>query len=73
MAKPNPIKIPHTRLSPAALSEVIHEFVTRDGTDHSIVKQRVLAVMNQLEDGRVELHFDSATSSTNIVSSINES
>ena len=67
MVNPTPIKIPYTRLSTAALNEVVHEFVTRDGTDHSIVKQRVLAVMKKLEDGSVELHFDSATASTNIV------
>ena len=61
------MKIPHATLSPTALREVIEEFVTRDGTDHSGVQQRVADILLQLENEIVELHFDGETSSCNIV------
>lgn len=61
------MKIPHTKLSFVALKEVVEEFVTRDGTDHSTVKQRVIDVLEQLENGSVELHFKSETRTCNIV------
>ena len=61
------MKIPHATLSPIALQEVVEEFVTRDGTDHSGVEQRVTTILRQLENETVELHFDSETSTCNIV------
>lgn len=61
------MKIPHSLLSSAALHGVIAEFVTRDGTDHSKVKQRMIDVLEQLENGRVELHFDHETGTCSIV------
>jgi uncharacterized protein YheU (UPF0270 family) len=62
------MKIPHAKLSLGALQQVIEEFVTRDGTDHSNVKQRVIDVLEQLENGVVELHFENETGTCNIVS-----
>ena len=61
------MRIPPTLLSPVALRAVVEEFVTRDGTDHSSVEQRIEKVMRQLAAGRVELHFDDATETCNIV------
>lgn len=61
------MKIPHSKLSLVALTEVVEEFVTRDGTDHSRVNQRVIDVLQQLEHGIVELHFESETRTCNIV------
>jgi uncharacterized protein YheU (UPF0270 family) len=61
------MRIPHTKLSPAALRCVVQEFVTRDGTDHSSVDQRVENVLRQLEAGRAELHFDDQTETCNII------
>ncbi len=49
--------IPHRQLSPTALRAVVEEFVTRDGTDHSSVENRIELVLRQLDVGRVELHF----------------
>ena len=49
--------IPHLQLSPAALRAVVEELVTRDGTDHSSVEQRIELVLLQLDVGSVELHF----------------
>jgi uncharacterized protein len=48
------------------LRGVVAEFVTRDGTDHSPVEQRIEAVMRQLEEGLVEVHFDLDTASCSI-------
>ena len=61
------MKIPHSKLSLAALKAVVEEFVTRDGTDHSGVKQRVMDVLEQLDQGSVELHFENETRTCNIV------
>lgn len=61
------MKITHSKLSLVALEEVVEEFVTRDGTDHSTVKQRVIDVLQQLENGTAELHFESGTRTCNIV------
>lgn len=66
-AKSQFMKIPHAKLSQAALREVIQEFVTRDGTDNSTFKQRMTDVLHQLENGSVELHFDVQTNTCNIV------
>ena len=62
-----PCASPPTLLSPAALRAVVEEFVTRDGTDHSLVERRVETVMRQLDAGRVELHFDGKTKTCNIL------
>jgi len=61
------MRIPHAELSPTALRGVVQEFVTRDGTDHSSVEQRIEAVLRQLDAGRVEVHFDEETETCNIV------
>jgi uncharacterized protein len=61
------MRIPPTLLSPAALRAIVEEFVTRDGTDHSSVEQRVDSVLRQLDAGHVELHFDGRTETCNIV------
>ncbi|MDB2686829.1 YheU family protein [Mariniblastus sp.] len=61
------MKIPHASLSPTALQEIVEEFVTRDGTDHSGIQQRVTDVLLQLDGKIVELHFDSETGTCNIV------
>jgi uncharacterized protein YheU (UPF0270 family) len=61
------MRVPHALLSPMALRAVIEEFVTRDGTDHTLVEQRIMDVLNQLNDGRAELHFDEDRKSCNIL------
>ena len=61
------MKIPHSKLSFATLTEVVEEYVTRDGTDHSRVKPRVVNILQQLEKGSVELHFESETRTCNII------
>lgn len=61
------MKIPYSRLSETALEAIIQEFVTRDGTDHSSVANRIASVIHQLESGQAELHFDPETESCQIV------
>ena len=61
------MRIPHTLLSPTALWAVVEEFVTRDGTDHSSVAQRIELVMCQLDVGSVELHFEQETETCSIL------
>ena len=61
------MRIPHKKLSFAAVRAIVEEFVSRDGTDYSPVEQRVNQVLEQLESGRVELHFDDETKTSNTV------
>ncbi len=61
------MRIPVTLLSHAALRAIVEEFVTRGGTDHTSVEQRIEKVMRQLDAGDVELHFDDTTETCNIV------
>ena len=61
------MRIPHKKLSSATVRAIVEEFVSRDGTDYSPVEQRVNQVLEQLEAGRVELHFDDETKTSNIV------
>ena len=60
------MRIPHHELSPTALRAIVEEFVTRDGTDHSSVEQRIESVLRQLDAGHAELHFDAETRTCNI-------
>jgi uncharacterized protein len=62
------MQIPHMFLTQSALHAVIGEFVTRDGTDHTVIAGRIKDVTAQLKSGEVELHYDPATTSCNIVS-----
>jgi uncharacterized protein len=59
--------IPHRLLSPFALRAIVEEFVTRDGTDHSSIERRIEQVLNQLDVGSVDLHFDEETNTPNIL------
>ena len=59
--------IPHQQLSTMALRAIVQEFVTRDGTDHTAVEDRIEAVLRQLDAGRVELHYDDESQSCNIL------
>ena len=59
-------RIPHKQLSTAALRAVVEEFVSRDGTDHSSVEERIEDVLSQLDAGLAELHFDDETKTCNI-------
>ena len=61
------MRIPHLQLSPSALHAVVEEYVSRDGTDHSSVEQRIEQVLRQLDVGTVELHFDQETETCNIL------
>jgi uncharacterized protein YheU (UPF0270 family) len=63
--------VPHRDLSPHALSGLIEEFVTRDGTDtgytQGSLKENVAMVRRQLDRGEVVVVFDNATNTCNIV------
>jgi uncharacterized protein YheU (UPF0270 family) len=61
------MRIPPEQLSEKALYAVVQEFVTRDGTDHSSVDQRIKAVLRELHAGRLALHFDDESQSCNIL------
>jgi uncharacterized protein YheU (UPF0270 family) len=58
--------IPYEHLSPVALRAVVSEFVTRDGTDHTNVEERIAAVMEQLDQGTAVIFFDPDNKSCDI-------
>jgi len=64
--------IPHRQLSPDALSGLIEEFVTRDGTDSGYTRgslaENVAMVRRQLDAGQALVAFDNLTKTCNIVS-----
>ena len=59
--------VPHRHLSSSAIRAIVEEFVTRDGTDHSLVERRVAVVLQQLESGVVEIEFDQQSETCNIL------
>jgi len=66
-----PVVIPHTELSPDALTGVIESFVLREGTDYGErdvpFETKVLQVRGQLERREAEIVFDPNTESVDIV------
>ena len=59
--------VPHRQLSSSVIRAIVEEFVTRDGTDHSLVERRVTDVLQQLDSGVVEIDFDRASGTCNIL------
>lgn len=59
--------ISYKDVSEEALGAILNEFVTRDGTDYSSIQSRIENVLQQLEKGTAELHFDRDTESCNII------
>ena len=57
-----PIAVPHTQLSPDALTGVIESFVLREGTDYGggeySLAEKVEQVHAQLRKGKVRVTFD---------------
>jgi uncharacterized protein YheU (UPF0270 family) len=68
---PGPVVIPRDQLSPQAVSGLIQEFVTRDGTDYGAVErtldEKIARLETQLAKGDAVIVFDPATESVNIV------
>ena len=63
--------IPHKQLSPTALTGLIEEFVTRDGTDSGYTRgsleENVAMVRRQLDAGQAVIVYDERIQSWNIV------
>jgi hypothetical protein len=63
--------IPHKRLSAEALTGLIEEFVTRDGTDSGYTRgslaENVAMVRRQLDGGEALIVYDVRTRSANII------
>ena len=63
--------IPHRELSAAALSGLIEEFVTRNGTDSGYtggsLEENVAMVRRQLDAGQAVIVYDERLESWNIV------
>ncbi len=66
-----PIVVPHTELSPEALTAVIESFVLREGTDYGErdvpFDTKIMQVRRQLERREAEIVFDPNTESVSIV------
>ncbi len=70
-AREDLLVIPHHRLSAGALTGLIEEFVTRDGTDSGYTRgsltENVAMVRRQLDRGEAVIVFDDITKTCNIV------
>jgi uncharacterized protein YheU (UPF0270 family) len=70
-----PIVVPHTQLSPDALTGVIESYVLREGTDYGerdvSFETKVLQVRQQLERREAHIVFDPNTESIAIVPAAN--
>ncbi|MEX0617699.1 MAG: YheU family protein [Pseudohongiellaceae bacterium] len=64
------MKIPYSDLSQDALTGVIEEFITREGTEHGsrdyTLVEKVAQVRKQLEDGEIGVDFDPETGTCNL-------
>jgi uncharacterized protein len=71
--KPAPVAIDHAELSPDALRNVIHDLVTRDGTDYGAVEktteQKAEALLRQITHGEAQLVFDPETETLGLMTS----
>ncbi len=69
-ASQTPMKIPWQSLSEPALTALIQEFVTREGTEYGLrevrISTKVEQVMGQLRSGKVEIVYDEETQTTSI-------
>lgn len=67
------VKIPWQQLSADALSGLIEEYVTRDGTDYGDREvefaTKVAQVHRELQAGRAYIVYDPETGTTNVVAS----
>ena len=70
-AAAEPLAIPHTQLSPAALRGLIEAFVLREGTDYGArevtFETKVAQVAAQLEAGEAQIWFDPVSNSVDII------
>lgn len=68
-----PVAVPPSELSAAALRGVIEAFVLREGTDYgraeTSFEEKVLAVQRQLDRGEAHIFFDPGTQSVAILTS----
>ncbi len=65
------IIIPYDRLSPDALSGLVEEFATRDGTDYGEtevpLERKTAQIMRHLRSGRAVIVFDPDSETCNIL------
>jgi uncharacterized protein YheU (UPF0270 family) len=65
------VEVPHTALAADILRAVIESFVLREGTDYGErevpLEWKVAAILRQLERGEVQIVFDCASQSVDIV------
>lgn len=65
------MKIPWQSLSQAALTGLIQEFVSREGTEYGYqeiqLDTKVTQVLSQLQKGKAEILYDDETQTTSIV------
>lgn len=66
-----PVEIPWTALSPAALQGVVDDFLLREGTDYGAVEvehsKKVERIRKQLKNGDVRIVFDPDSGSVTLL------
>jgi len=66
-----PVEVPYTALSPAALQGLVESFVLREGTDYGEQEfsheEKVAQVIDQLESGEARILYDPQTESVTLL------
>lgn len=66
-----PLQIPYEQLSEAALTGVLEEYITREGTDYGMVERGVEAQLDKaralLKSGKVVIVFDEVNERCQII------
>ncbi|MBF0443836.1 MAG: YheU family protein [Oligoflexales bacterium] len=65
--------IPHEKLRPETLDNLIEHFVLREGTDYGMtehsINEKISSVKKQLEKGKAKITYDMDSDSYNIIPS----
>jgi uncharacterized protein len=70
-APTEPVEVPFTALSPAALTGLVESFILREGTDYGdrevSHEQKVAQVLAQLQSGEARILYDPETESVTLL------
>jgi len=65
------MEIPYEKLNPDTLDALIHELVTRDGTDYGeqefSLKDKIKQVKTKLKTGKAVITYDKETETCNVI------
>lgn len=68
---PKPVEIPVSSIDRETLTDIVEQFVLREGTDYGAVEvtlsKKVEQILKQLDKGDTKLYFDPETESVTLI------